>query len=221
MPKSYLRADAMRLVQPSPLEKEVVMGTLLGDGSMTLVSNGFYRLNQCHGTPQVDYLRYKVNCLPSLFMAEPVHFQDGSHDQWHCTSISHSWLNEMRGALYRDGKKYVRRRFLNLLTETSLLFWYLDDGSRMASSGDSIVFCTDSFSLGELRAIKQWFWQKFRVRGHLMEVHGGVEFKTSDKSYTRIRFRKDDSCVLFRAMKSSPLYGGLPASMRYKFPDVF
>ena len=110
-------------------------------------------------------------------------------------------------------KVYITRKFLNLLTPTSLLFWYIDDGSMIKGSGNAIVLCTDFFSLSENKAIKIWLWQKFRVDSKLMQVKGGY----SDKIYIRIRMNKENTIRFLHVLSSSIYFKDLLKIMSYKF----
>lgn len=208
--KRYSVSSAKKTIHIPTDQLEVLRGCLLGDGYLRLQTDGFHRFSVCHSNAQRDYLLWKKTILESIFMCpDPV----GNDTQVSIHSISHPDLTNLFGLTHRLGKKIVTRRFLNLLTPTSILFWFLDDGSRIKSSGNSFILCTDSFSIGENQAIKQWLWQRFRILAFIMEVRGGF----SDKTYSRLRFRRADSEKLFALMKTSPFFKFLPHCLRYKF----
>lgn len=214
--KSYMQADKMRMSHIPQQETEIIYGTLMGDGSLIQQTNGFHRISFTHGIRQKEYLDMKRNLLPSIILQDHLNVSKNSFgtDQYHLGSISHKDLTNIYGLFYRFGHKAITRRILNKLTETSLLFWYLDDGSIIKASGDTIILCTDSFSLSENKAIKQWFWQRWGLKSFIMPVRGGF----SDKVYYRIRFRKEDSILFIKIVKSSPVFNLVPVNMHYKFP---
>lgn len=207
--KSYKRANHLKSLPIPPLQKEVILGTLMGDGCL-YQQTSFHRLSLCHCEKQFDYIEWKRKILSSVFTTNHC---SQYKKQYHCHSISHPQLTEIYGQLYLLKKKHISRKYLNQLTPTSLLFWYLDDGSVMKSSSNAIVFCTDSFSLSENKAVQKWLWQKFRIDSKLMQVKGSF---LPDKTYWRIRLNKENSQDFIRLLSSSPLFESVPECMRYK-----
>lgn len=208
--KRYSVALTKKSERISLEQMEVIYGCILGDGCLRIQTDGFHRLSICHSAAQREYLLWKKSILTSIFICQD---PEGDEQQASIHSISHPDLTNLFGLTHRNGKKFITRKFLNLLTPTSILFWFLDDGSRIKASGNAFILCTDSFSLGENRAIKQWLWQKFRINSFILESKGGF----SAKVYYRLRFRRADSELLFSIMKTSPFFASLPHCLRYKF----
>ena len=213
--KSYKLANLAKNIPLTSTEKEIIYGTLMGDGCLILQTDNFHRLSLCHCKRQLEYILFKKKCLNNIFLnqeCKPYTRKDGKV-QFNAHSISHKDLTNIYGLFYRSKKKFISRKLLNLLTPTSLIFWYLDDGSLMKASGNAAIFCTDSFTLSEVKAIKIWFWQKFRVETNIMTVSGGF----SDKQYYRLRLNQENTNKLFSIMMTSPHFNQIPQSMKYKF----
>ena len=131
--------------------KAIVIGSLLGDGSLKKYS-GYKnaRLSIRHSITQEDYFLYKVSLLeeiappsggiqrqkPSGFSKEEkLLFQSSATEE----------LTAIYESCYVDNKLEIQRKWLNHLTPLGLLIWWLDDGS-IIGNGRKGVFCTDGFS---------------------------------------------------------------------------
>lgn len=213
--KSYRKANIAKQQHINKELIEVIMGTLLGDACLILQTDNFHRLSLCHSDKQKEYIDFKRNLLNSIFLQQLCnkYIRKDGKVQWHCHSISHSDLTNLYGLFYRNKKKFITRKLLNLLTPSSLLFWYLDDGSMIKASGNSIVFCTDSFSLSEVKAIKIWLWQKHRIESFILPVKGSF----GDRQYFRLRLRQTETIKFLDLISTSKYYNLIPQCMIYKF----
>ena len=217
--KSYIKANELKNKHLSEEDLSIIYGCLLGDASLVLQTDNFHRMSLCHSHSQEEYIEFKRKILNSIFMQEKcnIYTSKDGHIQHHCHSISHKDLTNIYGLLYRNKTKCVTRRFLNLINPTSLLFWFLDDGSNIKSSGHSAIICTDSFTLSEIRAIKIWFWQKFRIESKISESRGSF----NNNVYYRIRFTKENTIKLFNLISTSPFFNKIPSNIKYKFYPYF
>ena len=164
-------------------------------------------------------MQVPIEILGSIFISESLSNSVNSFNnkQYHAHSIFHKDLTNIYGLFYRNKKKIVTRKLLNMLTPTSMLFWYLDDGTMMKASGNSIVLCTDSFSISENKAIKIWLWQKYRISVNIMPVKGSF----GDSVYYRIRFNKENTIKFLNLISSSEYFQRAKEVMGYKFSPYF
>lgn len=221
--KSYFKANELRSKHIPQNQLEIIYGTLLGDASLILQTNNFHRLSLCHCEKQLNYLIFKKEKLKSIFIQKhpnkhvhKPHLFRGCYVsekvQYHTHSISHKDLTNVYGIFHRNKKKIVTRKALNLLTPTSLLLWYLDDGSL--SKQRSIIISSLSFSLSEHKAIKIWFWQK-----HKIEVKIGLVKNTYNnelKLYYNLRFTVPNTRKFIDLISTSSIFKELPECMLYK-----
>lgn len=203
---------------------DIINGTILGDGYLYKQTDGFHRLSLCHSDKQLDYLKFKMNKLSFIFrQSKPNRYLNKEKEynghkikeriQYHAHSISHPSLTTIYNLCYRNKIKYIDRRFLNLLNETSLLIWFLDDGSLSKRNRNSIL-CTNCFTISEVKAIQKWFFQKFRIISKLRmsyrQLHG------ERKGYPILHFSVLETCKLFDIFRQSPIFNELPECMLYK-----
>ncbi|RLC75608.1 MAG: hypothetical protein DRJ03_30015 [Chloroflexi bacterium] len=141
----------------SDAELGLVAGTLLGDSSLVYphAKARSPRLSFNHGKSQEEWVRYKALRLPSLCVAVTDRPNDG-YGEMCCRgdSACHPGLCEMRDIAYQDGEKRVTRRWLDLVSEEGMAWWFMDDGSR--SSGDVVRFHTEGFCSADVDIIVGW-----------------------------------------------------------------
>lgn len=152
--------------------KAVILGSLLGDGALQL--NARYRNARFafrHSVKQEEYFWWKVRALAEIAGAQHVWRQGTarSPDGWGTQKLRFqsralAALTELYHLTHRRGRKEVRRKWLNLLTPLSLAVWWLDDGSLITNSRKG-VFCTDAFSLREVRTLRKYLQSVWGVRG--------------------------------------------------------
>jgi len=111
----------------SDFQWEVILGGLMGDGSLSR-SQGFqaarYRFGHC--AKQAAYCDWKGSLFANIGVCRSVRACDGvvSYDM---TPLAE--LAELRQAVYLDGKKVLSEDYLKQLTPLALAIWYMDDGS--------------------------------------------------------------------------------------------
>jgi hypothetical protein len=197
--KSYNVADALQKQHLTERQKAIVLGTLLGDGCLIKSGNEnstLYRLSWTHGEPQKEYIEWKHQEMKPFTMHEPMKYirkndngflrKDGlPHITYHLFTIGHNDLSYIKGLLYRGKKKFVTRRYLNLLTPLSLAVWYMDDGSY-GKRNHGMMLCTHSMTLSEHRAMKAYFWQRWNIDCKISDVN--KEYKGEMRHYYCLRF---------------------------------
>jgi hypothetical protein len=139
----------------SPLSdrcKEMVLGSILGDGSLKIHSRyRNARFSFRHSTVNQEYFHWKVVELKEISSEKDVWEQKGP-DGWgnhklRYQSAALESLTELYQLTHPHGRYRIRRKWLNLLTPLSLCVWWLDDGSLL--NGKQGVFCTDEVPLEE------------------------------------------------------------------------
>ena len=135
-PTGYRRADELAIGDKvmigvthrlSNFQKEIVRGSLLGDGSLshtTHKDSAGIRFRLGHGLEQKRFLLWKA----SLFKNIPhTIYEDKKSIRLDSTPLPE--LYELRKSMYKNGHKFLTPDFLSALTPLSLAIWYQDDGS--------------------------------------------------------------------------------------------
>lgn len=225
--KSYWKSSKMKKTSLSPIEKEITRGLLLGDGGLVIQTDGFYKVSVTHKATHKEYLTWKAENLPTLFMNTtpscqiiPAHphslIPTKEHEQCSLHSISHPFLNETRHFFYRGKRPFVSPKLLHLLTPTSLLIWYLDDGS-LSKKARVAKLCTSAYDISVVRGIKKWFWHTHQISTHISMVK--KLYRGKDKCYPILSFHVGSTQQFFNILRSSPLFPHVPNCMRYKLGE--
>lgn len=147
--------------------KEIILGSLLGDGSLRIYKpyqNA--RFSFRHSFSQKEYFFWKVEKLKEISSRNCLWEQ--KEDGWsnkrklRYQSLALDSLTELYHLTHRNGKLVIQRSWLNLLTPLSLMVWWLDDGSLVGNSRKG-VFCSERFNYRDLLILSQYLRQKWKI----------------------------------------------------------
>lgn len=113
-------------IRLSDLQWEVILGALLGDGTLTASRNRMSaRFRFAHGSKQAEYADWKASLFGNIGTSRSVS-RTGvvAHDLPPLPELA-----ELRRAVYVAGKKVLSWDYLKRLTPLSIAIWYMDDGA--------------------------------------------------------------------------------------------
>ena len=170
--------------------QEVILGTLLGDGSLQ-INRGYQnaRLSFRHSDKQKDYFFWKAEllqeiCSNNCFWEQPAEREDKKSAKLRFQSTALPELTEIHRLITKRGKRKVSRKWLNKLTPLSLAIWWMDDGSLVVNSRRGVL-CTDSFSYEEHKVIARYFQVVWKIRTQIGSHHD----KKTGKTFYRLWIR--------------------------------
>ena len=199
--------DSIAVAHPklSAAQEQIVLGTLLGDGSIERggEGGGWPRLSVRHGETQFAYLQWMADALreleartkPVLPCKHPAEIKGRiirSKPQRYFRTHALASLWQIYEATTKKGRKFVSSVWLDQIQPLGLAVWAMDDGSVSVAKNDSrlkrprqnpsvsFVFCTDGFSRIECDAICQWFKTRWGIETKIQSRKNG------DKVYFRI-----------------------------------
>ena len=150
---------AMRAVPFTQRQKDIALGSLLGDAYLRPTGNS-YSLSFTHGEKQKAYLEWKLAEFENYVAKKDFYINTrefrGNAPTYTFSTISHPYLLELRHMCYPNGKKRISRKWLDLLSPLSLAVWYMDDGSINRRYG-TIVLCTNCFTFDEHTTMIEYF----------------------------------------------------------------
>tara|TARA_Y100000310_G_C20655200_1_gene801628 strand:- start:444 stop:1529 length:1086 start_codon:yes stop_codon:yes gene_type:complete len=117
----------------SPETEQVLIGSLLGDGSLQKIGRNAY-FRETHSTKQREYLKWKKKHLNEL---KPRYNETSIFDKRTNKYYHHAllWttvdplLTEYHSLMYSEGKKKIGEEILSKIGPLALAVWYCDDGS--------------------------------------------------------------------------------------------
>lgn len=216
--------------QLSYIEKQVILGSLLGDMSIQRNKSQSLRfkdsdkcrcrIKMVHGESQFDYIDFKRNLFQSVdfnkrdFLHSGFDGYDPKPMRTYVSRTSAAFSSVYDLVIKKTdskSKKKVSREWLDCLDDMGLAIWYMDDGSigiRKLKDGSvscSISLHTSGFTNKENQIIADWLLAK----GYKVSVVSAG----SKKEIWKIDLSSESSMKFATAI--APY---VPESMRYKLP---
>jgi recombination protein RecA len=182
----------------SEVQHAIVVGTLLGDGSMRCKTNALLEIN--HSSDQRGYVDWKFSHLADLVSTPPKERNgNGGRIAYRFVTRSVPSLTPYYHLFYAGGRKRVPWLKLSPL---ALAVWFMDDGCR---SRNAVYLNTQQFDIGSQQLLIRMLGEQFGVDGTL----------NRDKTYHRIRISVKGTRRLTRIIERLLL-----PELRYKLPQV-
>lgn len=181
--------------------KEIILGSLLGDGSLKIhepYRNA--RFSFRHSVEQEPYFNWKKNQLKEISSQKCCWLQKADQKSYSSKpklryqSLALEPLSELYELTHKRGKLKVRRKWLNMLTPLSLAVWWMDDGS-IISNGRKGVICTDGFDEEAVKTLAQYLNKVWNVKVHVAPVKKPRDGKR--EKYFRLWLRSTEELKKF------------------------
>jgi hypothetical protein len=189
-------ARRAREIKLSALQKELALGSLIGDAYLMPTTSGYcFRVN--HGLQQIEYVDWKYRLLADFVRTPP----RKSGNCYYFRTITHQVFSEYRNHFYQNGRKAIPIGLLyEQFTAFSLAVWLMDDGGF---DGKQLRLNSQSFSKEENELLSQFLRAKFGIETSL----------NRDKDRFRLRIASVSESRLKRLVESYII-----PSMLYKLP---
>ena len=156
----------------SDQQRQVVLGSLMGDGNLSPNRRGRsgVRFRLGHGVRQAAYLDWKVSLLGNIECSRTVNAKGAVFADF--TPLTE--LSELHDVVYfGDGKKHLTWDYLKALTPLALAIWYMDDGNftlrskglqeRTQGGSGRIQICIGAMSLGSRDRLVRYLRDTHRI----------------------------------------------------------
>lgn len=214
----------LKTTEFSPTQKSLVIGSILGDGSLTLgkdCTNA--RFVERHCEDQRDYLLWKKELLKPFTKSKICESEGGEYiisgvkclvsKSYIFSTISHPYLTELRSIFYNDSIKIVPQNINDFVNGLVMAVWFCDDGSfsYIKKSGTyRIDLHTESFTYKEntflcREVLSPYFGESFRINSR--------KYKSGEAFYICIS-GKDKVLNIVNSIKQF-----IPECMIYKFKN--
>lgn len=163
--KSLMWAESVPLTQ---FQKEVLMGTLLGDSSLRIQKEGYSPIFSCsHGVAQKEYCEYKTEIFKSIGAVCKYHKRNTPdkrngkyYEDYTLRTPANPEFQEWYNAFYPNGKKAIPLNMFDYFTAVSLAFMFMDDGCK---TNQSYSISTNCFRTEDLRIFCSMLKDKFNI----------------------------------------------------------
>jgi len=164
-----------QLPDPTVEQKSVLIGSLLGDGSMSAPSSVSARFSEGHSLSQRGYTDWKADILEPFVSSRYSSTKRGPDGRefpaWNFATVSTTKLRPFYDLFYATGHRVFPESLYELIDPLALAVWYLDDGGISNRYYPRITFGLDDVSLE--RALKA-----LEILGLKATVHPGNGAKT-------------------------------------------
>jgi hypothetical protein len=188
------------------LQRELLTGSLLGDGYMVESGGQTARFAESHGESQSEYLLWKKGLLEAYALTTTVtEKRDGDKvfRGLRLNGVSCEALREFYDLFYPvpDRKRKFPADLYKRMTPFVLAVWYMDDGSLAKGCHPRISFGLDEESLGHaLRALR-----KLRLSPVVHQGHGAwdITFPGQSDKFFRLVGPHVPACMNYKLPSSS------------------
>lgn len=170
----------------SSREKDIILGTILGDGHLARLKSGA-RLEVGHSEQQKSYVSWKHRELAQMVLAPP-HRIEYFDSRWNKTYFQrrfrtqvNPFLTELHELFYRGVRKIVPKNISDILiSPISLAVWFMDDGGRRNDSY-GLFLNTLSFTKTEHGLLQECLRKNFSLETRLHWVRDGYRLYIPSK----------------------------------------
>ncbi len=172
-------------------QRSVVIGSLLGDGSLTANwSKTNFSFQVAHSKKQEAYILWKYGVLKDWILSKPRYYP--RNNSITIKTISHPEITDLAKLFYPNGKKVLPRNLKQLVQDPIILaVWYMDDGNIIRRNGKvyGYHFNTQSFSKHENLMISQALYDVCGLENMPELNHGRYRLRIMKKE-SRNKFQK-------------------------------
>ncbi|OHA40010.1 MAG: hypothetical protein A3G59_02825 [Candidatus Taylorbacteria bacterium RIFCSPLOWO2_12_FULL_47_20] len=181
--------DVTKIVPLSDQARAIILGSILGDGSLKIQSRyANANLQIRHSETQKDYLLWKAEKLKEIARDRSVSVQEADgyskNRKWRFVSRNLQSLTQLHQLTYKDNHLRIRRKWLNQMTVLSLAVWWCDDGSLIGYGGRKGVFCTDGLDEESVKILARYLRVVWNIRAKVAPV--GRKRDGKQEQYWRI-----------------------------------
>lgn len=197
----YTKKKRLSQLSLSDPTKAIILGTLLGDGSLqwTTGAQRNAQLSIHHSEVQREYFLWKATMLEEIASLKSIQEQSPQKSSFSqkskllFQSRAHEDLSVIYEILYPKKGLQIRRRWLNHLTPLSLAIWWCDDGSIIGSPSRRGVLCTDDFDHESVLLLARYLWKVWGIRVHVgAQRRRLANTSNSSKKYYRLWFSTEE-----------------------------
>jgi hypothetical protein len=165
------RAEANEICL-TPLQVQILLGTILGDGSLKK-QTGYanVRFQMRHSIINLGLFYWKMDKLRSISTANSVHIQkpDGfsKKHKLHFQTRALPVLTRLHELCYKNNKLFFSKSWLPLLNEVSLMVWWLDDGGKIGRISNKGKLSTHGFTRFQNKLLQKYLLKRWHIRTYI------------------------------------------------------
>ena len=163
-------------------QKNLIIGTLLGDGNLQTETNGrTWRYRAIDGVENEEYLKHKYNILKNICKSPPSYGEvfdykiDKVYRRLYFNSQIDNCFRFYANLFYENinGRfiKVIPKKIEKWLNSEVIAYLYMDDGSlKWLGKSNAMRICTEKFSLRCVKRLQKAINNKFKINLTLIKV---------------------------------------------------
>lgn len=175
----------------SSRQREIIIGSLLGDGRLERRSRKITaRFRVHHSWDQRAYVDWKYQELKNIVSTSPkkITWYDEKRDirnvAYYFHTLTLKALGELHTMFYRKDEKRVPEEIVDFLTPLVLAVWIMDDGNY---SKESLVLNTHSFPEKDERILQKGLKRKYGVTTSRIKDRDAYKIRVASYSWPKLR----------------------------------
>ena len=189
------RESKKLLVELTDVQKDILVGTLLGDASLELYGrsiNARLRFDQTfpnHASYLMNLYSNFYNLAgagPKVYIRKPDVRTNKVYSSLQFKTLAYPCLNYFYNLFYKDKKKIIPSNISDWLTARALAYWICDDGSL--NSYNQTILCTLAYSYEDLIKLSEALSLNFKLRTRLTKFKSdqwGIVIPVKQEVYLR------------------------------------
>ena len=173
----------------TPLQREVLIGLLLGDGCLETRNDRTYRLKIEQSKAHRAYVDHLYHLFQSWVLTPPrirqVISRGHASENMSFQTVSHSALRFYAHQFYRDGRKQVPKLIHRWLTPRALSYWFMDEGSIKSRESKGIILNTQAFPLADIERLIKCLQTKYELQAKTRKQRDECQIYISGSSYEK------------------------------------
>ena len=167
-------------IKLSDEQREILVGTLLGDGHLETQNKGrTFRLKVEHSISQKDYTDWLYEKFKNLTLIGPQvkeqKINGKLYQKYWFSTVSNGAVRFYAQQFYQNGKKVVPKFIAKMVTPLSLAVWFMDDGSLKSKLHRARIINTQCFNESDLKRLQDMLLKKFNINTTLRNQKEGKQ----------------------------------------------
>ena len=165
--RSNIIESYKKTLKLNDLQKEVLIGLLMGDGHLESRDGRIYRLKIEHSYLQKEYVDWLYNIFREWVLTPPQEkiqtLGRVQYKKFWFSTVSHGAFRFYGQQFYRENKKILPQLIHKWLSPLVMAVWFMDDGSIKSNRHRALILNTQSFSVQELQRLIKVLKEKYGV----------------------------------------------------------
>lgn len=165
--RSNIIESYKKTLKLSDLQREVLIGLLMGDGHLESRDGRIYRLKIEHSYHQKEYVDWLYDIFKEWVLTPPQEkiqlFGGVQYRKFWFSTVSHGAFRFYGQQFYKNKKKILPKLTHKWLSPLAIAVWFMDDGSTKSNRHRALILNTQSFSKSELMRLIKIFKERYGV----------------------------------------------------------